>query len=98
MLQKEKRKPSTDTGGRKRKKSNVQPPPAPKLKAEIFHQKIKKVETKVQMIAEVEDEFDQTKYYLDASDLTKEELVAIFSIYDVDNKGGIDENEMLTSK
>lgn len=97
VLQKEKTKSSTYTGGRKRKKSNVQPP-APKLKEEIFHQKIKKVELKVQLIAEVEEEFDKTKYYLNASDLTQEELVAIFSIYDVDNKGGIDETEMLTSK
>ena len=52
----------------------------------------------MQLIAEVEEEFDKTKYYLNASDLTQEELVAIFSIYDVDNKGGIDETEMLTSK
>ena len=69
------------------------PPKPPPDKAETFHQvKTKKVPKKVKVKKVIE--IDDSKYYLDAADVEREELIAIFQVYDVDNKGGICSEEM----
>ena len=67
-------------------------PPPPK--AVIFHQKRVEKPKPVEKKIKRKDSIDTSKFYLDASDVTKDELVSIFSLYDTDKKGGISGAEM----
>jgi Ca2+-binding EF-hand superfamily protein len=82
-----------------RKISKIQkpePPPLPKKKDAVPKQNIKKKKTIKKKEIKQQVVIDVSKYYVDASDVTEDEFISLFSLYDVDGTGGIDGNEMLT--